>query len=231
VVRHFASKHALNIDGLGEKLVQQLVVGGLVRDVSDLYRLTVEQLTALERMGTKSATNLVHAIQATKTTTPLDRLVYALGIPQVGERTAEVLAERFGTLAALADADEEALTGIRDVGPETAREIRAFFQLAENRDTLRRLEEVGVRAQPVAARRRRGGPLTGKSLVITGTLSAPRDEIVDRIEAAGGKVTGSISRKTDYLVAGEDSGSKLEKARTLGVAVLDEAGLERLIGG
>jgi DNA ligase (NAD+) len=230
VLRHFASKHALNIDGLGEKLVAQLVEGGQVRDVSDLYRLTVEQLTDLERMGTKSATNLVNAIQATKEP-PLDRLVYALGIPQVGERTAEVLAQRFGTLRALADADEEALTGIRDIGPETAREIRAFFQLSQNRDTLDRLEQVGVHAQAVAARRRRGGPLAGKSLVITGTLSAPRDDVVERIEAAGGKVTGSISRKTDYLVAGEDAGSKLDKARTLGVEVLDEAALDRLLGG
>lgn len=228
VVRHFASKHALNIDGLGEKLVAQLVDGGIITDVSDLYRLTVEQLVELERMGTKSATNLVHAIQATREPA-LDRLIYALGIPQVGERTAELLAERFGTLEALADADEEALTGIRDIGTETAREIRAFFQLPENRDTLRRLRDVGVRPQP-AERRRRGGPLAGKSLVITGTLSAPRDDIVERIEAAGGKVTGSISRKTDYLVAGEDAGSKLDKARTLGVEVLDEAALARLIG-
>ncbi|HSP96230.1 MAG TPA: NAD-dependent DNA ligase LigA [Candidatus Dormibacteraeota bacterium] len=229
VLRHFASKHALNIDGLGEKLVAQLVDAGLVKDVSDLYRLTVEQLTALERMGAKSATNLVTAIQATKEP-PLDRLVYALGIPQVGERTAELLAERFSTLAALADADEEALMGIRDIGPETAREIRAFFQLRENRDMLRRLEHVGVRPQ-AAGRRRRGGPLAGKSLVITGTLSAPRDDVIERIEAAGGKVTGSISRKTDYLVAGEDAGSKLDKARTLGVEVLDEAALERLLRG
>ncbi|MBX3025872.1 NAD-dependent DNA ligase LigA [bacterium] len=227
VVRHFASKHALDIDGLGEKLVAQLVGGGMVEDVSDLFRLTVEQLADLERMGTKSATNLVRAIQARRQP-PLDRLIYALGIPQVGERTAALLAERFGTLEALADADEETLTGIRDIGPETAREIRAFFQLRQNRDTLRRLHEVGVRPQP-ATRRPRGGPLAGRSLVITGTLSAPRDAVIERIEAAGGKVTGSISRKTDYIVAGEDAGSKLEKARTLGVEVLDEAALERLL--
>ena len=158
VLRHFASKHALNIDGLGEKLVAQLVDAGLVEDVSDLYRLTVEQLTELERMGAKSATNLVTAIQATKEP-PLDRLIYALGIPQVGERTAELLAERFSTLAALADADEEALTGIRDIGPETAREIRAFFQLRENRDMLRRLEQVGVRPQAAG----RAGGAAGRS--------------------------------------------------------------------
>ncbi|MFN8644185.1 MAG: NAD-dependent DNA ligase LigA [Candidatus Binatia bacterium] len=229
VLRHFASKHALNIDGVGEKLVAQLVDAGLVEDVSDLYRLSAEQLAALERMGTKSASNLVTAIEAAQEP-PLDRLIYALGIPQVGERTAALLAERFQGLAELADADEEALTGIRDIGPETAREIRAFFQLRENRDTLRKLKEVGVHAQ-AAAPRRRGGPLAGKSLVITGTLSAPRDEVVERIEAAGGKVTGGISRKTDYLVAGEDAGSKLDKARSLGVEILDEAALDRLIGG
>ena len=229
VLRHYASKHALNIDGVGEKLVAQLVDAGLVEDVSDLYRLTVEQLAALERLGTKSATNLVTAIQAAKEP-PLDRLVYALGIPQVGERTAALLAERFPSLAALADADEEALTGIRDIGPETAREIRAFFQLRQNRALLERLAKVGVHPRAPAARRR-GGPLAGKAVVITGTLSAARDDVIARIEAAGGRVTGSISRKTDYLVAGEDAGSKLDKARTLGVEVLDEAGLERLLGG
>lgn len=229
VLRHFASKHALDIDGLGEKLVAQLVDGGLVADFSDLYRLTVEQLTALERMGAKSASNLVAAIQATREP-PIDRLIYALGIPQVGERTAGLLAERFPTLAALADADEDALMGIRDIGPETAREIRAFFQLRQNRATLRRLEQVGVRPR-AAARRRRGGPLAGKSLVITGTLSTPREQVIERIEAAGGKVTGGISRKTDYLVAGDEAGSKLDRARTLGVAVLDEAALARLLGG
>jgi len=229
VIRHFASKYALNIDGLGEKLVAQLVEREMVQDVSDLYRLTVEQLADLERMGEKSAANLVHAIQATREPA-LDRLIYALGIPQVGERTAALLAERFGSLAALAEADEEALTGIRDIGPETAREIRAFFTLQQNRDTLDRLREVGVRPKPVA-RRAGGGPLRGKTLVITGSLSAPRDDVIARIEAAGGKVTGSVSRKTDFVVAGEDAGSKLDKARQLGVEVLDEQRLDQLLAG
>jgi DNA ligase (NAD+) len=228
VLRHFASKHALDIHGVGEKLVAQLVDAGLVEDVSDLYRLGVEQLAALERQGVTSATNLVTAIQAAKEP-PLDRLIYALGIPQVGERTAALLAERFPSLALLAEADEEALTGIRDIGPETAREIRAFFQLRQNRDLLKRLERVGVRPRATTLRRR-GGPLAGKTVVITGTLSAPRDEVIARIEAAGGKVTGSVSRKTDLLVAGEAAGSKLDKARTLGVQVLDEADLDRLLG-
>jgi DNA ligase (NAD+) len=227
VIRHFASKHALNIDGLGEKLVAQLIEADLVKDVSDIYRLSVEQLAALDRMGEKSATNLFTAIQATKHP-PLDRLIYALGIPQVGERTAELLAERFESLAALVAADEEALTSLRDIGPETAREIRAFFTLSQNQQTLRRLDDVGVREQP-ALRRRRGGALHGKTFVITGTLSTPRDDMIARIEAAGGKVTGGVSKKTNYLVAGDEPGSKLDKAAKLGVEVLDETGLERLL--
>jgi DNA ligase (NAD+) len=229
VIRHFASKYALDIDGLGEKLVAQLVDTGVVADVSDLYRLTVEQLAGLERMGTKSATNLYNAIQAKKTP-PLDRLIYALGIPQVGERTAGLLAERFESLAALAAADEEALMAIRDIGPETAREIRAFFTLAQNAQTLARLRAVGVHEQR-AARRAGGGPLRGKTMVITGTLSVSRDDMIARIEAAGGKVTGGISKKTDYLLAGDDPGSKLDKARKLGIEVLDESGLEALLRG
>jgi DNA ligase (NAD+) len=228
VIRHYASKHALNIDGLGEKLVAQLLQAGLVTEVADLYALTVEQLAGLERMGTKSATNLFEAIQATREP-PLDRFILGLGIPQVGERTAQALAERFGDFDALEQADVETLSGIRDIGPETAREIHAFFSLEQNRTAMRRLRQFVTPKH--AARRRRGGPLSGKSLVITGTLSAPREEIVDRIEAAGGRVTGSISRKTDYLVAGEEAGSKLDKARTLGVAVLDEPALDALLAG
>lgn len=228
VIRHFASRHALDIDGLGEKLVDQLIEGGLVRDVADLFTLEVTQLAALARMGAKSATNVVQAIRA-KASPPLDRLIYALGIPQVGERTAAALAERFPSLQALAQADEAALTAIRDIGPETAREIRAFFALPENVSTLERLSRV-VHPQP-AAPRARGGPLHGKSLVITGTLSQPREAVIARIEAAGGRVTGGVTKKTDYLVAGDESGSKLDKARQLGVAVLDERALDALLEG
>ena len=229
VIRHFASKHALDIDGLGEKLVAQLVERGMVTDLADLFQLTVDQLAALDRMGAKSAGNLVSAIQASKRPT-LARFIYGLGIPQVGEHVAELLAEHFGSLAALAAADEEALTGVREIGPETAREVRAFFQLPQNQQTLARLARAGV--EPHATPRRAGGgPLRGKTFVITGTLSAPRETVIDRIEAAGGKVTGSISKKTQYVVAGEDAGSKLNKARQLGVAVLDERALEQLLAG
>jgi len=229
VIRHFASKHALDIDGLGEKLVAQLVERDMVEDLADLYDLGVEQLAGLERMGEKSAANLVTAIQASKHPT-LARFINGLGIPQVGEHVAELLAQEFGTLEALAAADEEALTAVREIGPETAREVRAFFRLAQNKQTLRRLARAGV-APEAPPRRPRGGPLRGKTLVITGTLSAPREDIIARIEGAGGKVTGSVSAKTDYVVAGSDPGSKLDKARKLGVAVVDEAGLGGLLGG
>ena len=229
VIRHFASKHALDIDGLGEKLVAQLVERGMVTDLADIFSLTAEQLAELERMGAKSAGNLVAAIQASKRPT-LARFIYGLGIPQVGEHVAELLAEHFGSPDALAAADEDALMGVREIGPETAREIRAFFQLPQNHQTLARLQQAGVEPQ-AAPRRTRGGPLRGKTFVLTGTLSSPREVVIDRIEAAGGKVTGSISRKTEYVVAGEDAGSKLNKARQLGIQVLDERDLEQLLAG
>ncbi len=227
LIRHYASKHGMNIDGLGEKLVARLVDLGLVEDVSDLYRLTVEQLAALDRMGEKSAGNVVEAIQATRAPA-LDRLLYALGIPQVGERTARLLAERFGSLEALEEADEEALTAIRDIGAETARAIRTFFRQPQNRTALQRLRAVGMRPQAVP-RPRHGGALHGKTFVLTGTLSQPREAVIARIEMAGGRVSGGVSKKTDYVVAGTDAGTKLEKARQLGVTVVDEIGLEALL--
>src|SRR5262249_34836786 len=157
----------------------------------DIFHLTVEQLAELERMGAKSAGNLVAAIQASKRPT-LARFIYGLGIPQVGEHVAELLAEHFGSIDALSAADEEALTSVREIGPETAREVRAFFQLPQNRETLARLERARVEPQ-TAPRRAHGGPLRGKTFVITGVLSAPRESVIERIEAAGGKVTGGIS--------------------------------------
>jgi DNA ligase (NAD+) len=227
-IRHFASKHALDIDGLGEKLVSQLVETGLVRQVADLYDLTKEQLGDLERMADKSAQNLIDAIDGSKKTT-LARLINGLGIPQVGEHMAELLAEHFGSIEALAKASEEDLQGIREVGPATASEIRAFFALKGNRDVLERLRDAGVRAAP-PDRRHRGSKLTGKTFVITGTLSIPRDEAVRRIEAQGGKVAGSVSKKTSYVLAGDDPGSKLDKARELGIPVLNEKQFRALVG-
>lgn len=228
VIRHFASKHALDIDGLGEKLVAQLVDKGLVADVANLYALTAEQLVALDRMGAKSAANLLAQIEASKRPS-LARLINGLGVPQVGEHAARLLADEFGSIEALMDAGEEALLEVREIGPQTAKEVVAFFSAEQNRAVIERLREAGLR--PVAPpRRRAGGPLSGKTFVLTGALSVSRDEATRRITAAGGKVTGSVSKKTDYVVAGSDAGSKLDKAQRLGLEILDEEALQRLLG-
>jgi len=227
VVRHFASKRALDIDGLGEKLVAQLVEKGLVRDFADLYALSEEQFIGLDRMGAKSARNLLAAIEASKRSS-LARLIHGLGIPHVGEHVAALLAEEFGSIEALEAADEAALLEVREIGPQTAREVVAFLAAPSNRDVLQRLRDAGVRPTAVP-RRRKDGPLAGKTFVLTGALSMPRDEASRLIAAAGGAVTSSVSKKTDYVVAGTDAGSKLEKATRLGIEVLDEAGLRRLL--
>ncbi|MBP1687762.1 MAG: ligA, partial [Deltaproteobacteria bacterium] len=225
-IRHFGSKHGLDIDGLGEKLVAQLVDKAWVQDVADLYDLTKDQLVSLERFGDKSAQNLCDAITGSKRAT-LARLLYGLGIPQVGEHMAAVLAEHFGNVEALQDASEAELLTIREVGPETARAIRTFFQLPQNRSVLDRLKRAGV--NPTAERRRRAGTLAGKTFVLTGVLSAPRDEVAQEILAHGGRISGSVSKKTDYVVVGANPGSKLDKARELGIPTVDEPGLRRLI--
>jgi DNA ligase (NAD+) len=225
-VRHFASKHALNIDGLGDKLVSQLIEHGLVRSVADLYALTTDQLVQLERMAQKSAQNVINAIAGSKRTT-LARFINGLGIPQVGEHMADVLADHFGSIDRLQDADEAALLEIREVGPQTALEIRTFFAAADNRAVIQRLLEAGV--EPQAVQRTRSGKLLGKTFVLTGALSMPRDRVAKQITDAGGKVTSSVSKATDYVVAGDDPGSKLEKAQKLGITVLNEAELQRLL--
>jgi DNA ligase (NAD+) len=225
-IRHFASKHALNIDGVGDKLVEQLTATGLVTSVADLFDLTKAQLVALERMGDKSAQNLLDNIAASRRTS-LARFIYALGIPQVGEHMAEVLADHFGSIAALENASEEELLAVREVGPETAREIRAFFDLEQNREVIARLLRAGV--QPQGERRARDGALAGKTFVLTGALSVPRDDVARLITARGGRVTASVSKSTDYVVAGSDPGAKLDKAHKLGVTVLDEPELRKLL--
>jgi len=227
-IRHFASKHALDIHGLGEKLVSQLVEKGLVHNVADLYRLEREQLAQLERMGEKSADNLLGQIEASKNTT-LARLIYGLGIPHVGEHLAKVLAEHFGSIERLEKATEEELLAVPEVGPETAREIRAFFSVPDNRTVIRRLLQAGVK--PRLERRPRAGRLAGKTFVITGTLSRPRDEVARDIEAAGGRVASSVSKNTDYVVVGVEPGSKLDRARELGIPTIDEEELERMLKG
>jgi DNA ligase (NAD+) len=221
---HFASRRAMDIEGLGDKLVEQLVDSGIVRTPADLYKLGVAKLAELERMAEKSATNLHEAIEKSKKTT-LPRFVYALGIRNVGEVTAKDLARHFGTLDGLMDAAVEQLQEAPDVGPVVAESIAGFFREAHNREVVEQLRAAGVawsESAPAAAQKPTG-PFAGKIVVLTGTLAAmSRDEAKERIEALGGKVTGSVSKKTDFVVAGEEAGSKLDKAKELGVEVLDE---------
>jgi DNA ligase (NAD+) len=217
---HFASRRAMNVEGLGEKIVEQLVDQDLVKTPADLYGLSVAQLEALERMGEKSAANLVKELERSRKTT-LERLIYALGIRNVGETTARDLARHFGDLEPLVQAPEETLLQVSDVGPVVARSIRQFFDEPHNREVIARLEARGVQWPRVEPAPRPGGPV--KTFVLTGTLAGlSRDEARARIEAKGHKVSGSVSKKTDFVVAGEDAGAKLDKARALGVRVLEE---------
>ena len=211
---HFASRRALDIDGLGEKIVDQLVDGGLVRTPADLYRLTLEELAGLERMGEKSAQNLVDALARSKRTT-LARFIYALGIRNVGEATARDLASHFGALEPLMDADEATLEGVPDVGPVVAASISGFFRERHNREVIRALRKAGVTWEEGAPRAAASGRAAGKTFVLTGTLPGmTREEATELILSQGGKVSGSVSKKTDYVVAGAEPGSKLAKARS-----------------
>jgi DNA ligase (NAD+) len=227
-IHHFAARRAMDIDGLGEKLVDQLVERELVRSPADLYELTHAQLAALERMADKSAANLCAAIEQSKQTT-LARFLYALGIPEVGEATAQQLANEFGGLDAVMAADEERLQQVPDVGPVVAGHVAGFFREKHNRDVIERLIGNGVR-WPAPTRAPVARPLSGQTYVLTGTLeSMTRDEARERLQQLGAKVAGSVSAKTACVVAGAEAGSKLAKARELGVEVLDEAQfLERL---
>jgi DNA ligase (NAD+) len=229
---HFASRRAMDIEGLGYKLVEQLVDAGLVRTPADIYKLGLAKLAALERMAEKSASNVVAAIEKSKDTT-LPRFIYGLGIRNVGEVTAKDLARHFGTLDALMDAGIDALQEAPDVGPIVAESIAGFMRERHNREVIEQLRAAGVRwkegARPKAAT---SGPFVGKIVVLTGTLGAmTRDEAKERVEALGGKVSGSVSKKTDYVVAGAEAGSKLDKARELGVTVVNEARFLELLGG
>ena len=220
---HYASRGALDIEGLGEKTVEQLVDSGLVRDPADLYDLEVERLVPLEGMAEKSATNLVRAIAASKTA-PLERLIAAVGIRHVGGTVARLLAERFRSLRAVAEAAEEELQAVSGIGPEIAASVAGYFGSREGKSLLRRLEERGVKGKPPERREIPStGPFAGKIFVLTGALAMPREEAARRIERAGGKVSSAVSKKTDAVIAGEEAGSKLEKARSLGIAVWDEA--------
>ncbi|SKA86224.1 DNA ligase (NAD+) [Thiothrix eikelboomii] len=227
-IKHFASRRAMNIDGLGDKLVEQFFEQGLIRHVDDLYRLTQAQLISLERMGEKSAENILTAIEASKATR-LERFIYALGIREVGESTAKVLARHFGSLEALQAANEETLKLVTDVGPVVAANIAAFFQEEHNLKTINNLRELGVHWSNYLAQPAEALPLAGKTYVITGSLSRPREAIKADLETLGAKVSNSVSKKTTALIAGAEAGSKLEKAESLGVLVLDEAALFDLL--
>ncbi|MDD3651500.1 NAD-dependent DNA ligase LigA [Immundisolibacter sp.] len=225
---HFASRRAMDIDGLGDKLIEQLVDRGLVRDVSDLYRLDAATLAGLERMGEKSAAKLIAAIEASKRTT-LARFIYALGIRHVGEATAAALAAHFGDLEPLMQADVDTLTAVPDVGPVVAQSIRNFFDQPHNREVIGRLLAAGVRWSPVEARTG-ARPLAGKTIVITGTFSRPREELTAALQRLGAKVSGSVSKKTSFVAVGDNPGSKADKAAELGIPTLDEAALLALLG-
>src|ERR1700722_19799831 len=228
-ILHFASRGVMNIDGMGDALVGQLTERGLVKNVADIYKLTKVDLLSLERMGDKSAQNIINEIENSKKL-PLERVIYGLGIRFVGERTAQFLAEHFGSMEALESADIEELQNVNEVGPRIAESIVEFFSIAANRKLVERLGEAGLAFK--GAKKERGTKLAGKTFVLTGTLTKyTRDEAKKMIEDAGGRVSGSVSKKTDYVVAGADAGSKLDKARQLGVAVIDEGEMENLVGG
>jgi DNA ligase (NAD+) len=227
-ILHFASRHVMDIDGLGEALVNQLTERGLVKNVADLYKLTKDGLLQLERMGEKSADNVLAEIEASKKL-PLERVIYGLGIRFVGERTAQFLAEHFGSLDAIMKASAEELEEVNEVGPRIAESIVEFFADEHNRKLAGDLRKAGLTF--TGQKKEKGTKLTGKTFVLTGTLERhTRDEAKKMIEDAGGRVSGSVSKKTDYVVAGSDAGSKLDKARELGVSVIGEEELEELVG-
>ena len=227
-ILHFASRGVMNIDGMGDALVTQLTDRGLVKNVADIYKLTKNDLLSLERMGDKSAQNILDEIENSKKL-PLERVIYGLGIRMVGERTAQFLAEHFGSMEGLESAGVEELQDVNEVGPRIAESIVEFFSIAANRKLVERLREAGLAL--TGKKKQRGTKLAGKTFVLTGTLAHfTRDEAKKMIEDAGGKVTSSVSKKTDYVVAGADAGSKLDKAKELGVNVIDEKEMEELAG-
>jgi DNA ligase (NAD+) len=229
-LRHFASRLAMDITGLGEETCMRLVQTGLVHTPADLYGLTRDQWLSLERMGDKSADNLLAALEESKKRA-LRRFIYALGIRLVGEATALALARKFGGVKPLLDATQEELEGVRDVGPEVARQIWSFVQNPQNRSAIQRLLDAGIAPEPEAEVASKG-PFAGKTVVLTGTMTGyTREDAKAEIERRGGRVSGSISKKTDLLVAGEDAGSKLKKAQELGVRVVDENGFRELLNG
>jgi DNA ligase (NAD+) len=230
-ILHFAQRRAVEVEGLGEKLVDQLVDGGLIRTLPDLYRLGLAALAGLERMADKSAHNLLDALEQSKKTT-LPRFLFGLGIRHVGEATAKELARHFGNLDAVMDAGHDQFLEVNDVGPIVAGSLLQFFAQPHNREVVEQLRDCGVTWEEGEPAAREVLPFTGKTFVVTGTLpSMGREEAKALIEAAGGKVAGSVSKKTDYVLAGLEAGSKLDKALALGVPVIDENQLKEMRDG
>ncbi len=229
-IRHFASRNAMDIEGLGTKLVDQLVDQGLVTNPADVYVLTQDQLVSLERMADKSARNILDALERSKKV-PADRFLFSLGIPLVGEHVARLLIQAFGTIETIATKSVDELKNVHGIGPEVAQSLSSFFGEPRNREMVQRLFGAGIHPIPLEAPAPgRETPFTGKTLVFTGTISLAREDAKRIVEAAGGKVSGSVSRMTDYVVAGEDPGSKLGKARELGVKVINEAEFREMAG-
>ncbi len=229
-LKHFVSRKAMDIEGLGSKLIEQLVAADRIKTPADIFQLNKDELAGMERMGDKSAENLVDSIEESRSTT-LQRFLYALGIREVGEATASALASYFGKLDAIQQATEEELVEVPDVGPIVASRIRSFFDEAHNRDVIKALQDFGVHWHESEPQRSPSeGGLSGKTFVLTGTLSnMTRDEAKQKIQALGGKVTGSVSKKTSFVIYGDKAGSKLAKAQDLGVETIDEAGLNALL--
>jgi len=228
-IRHFAARGVMNIEGMGDALVNQLTEQGLVKNIADIYDLSEEKLLTLERMGKKSAQNILDEVENSKKL-PLERVIYGLGIRMVGERTAQFLADHFGSMDALMKAGEEELQQVNDIGPRVSGSIREFFEEPKNVALVDRLRRAGLTM--MGQKKQRANTLAGKTFVLTGTLERyTRDEAKKLIEDSGGRVSGSVSQKTDYVVAGAEAGSKLDKARELGVAVLDEKQMESLVKG
>lgn len=228
-IKHFASRRAMDIEGLGEKLVDQLIARDLIKDVADLYSLTVEQVAALERKGQKSAVNLIKAIERSKHTT-LPRFLYSLGIREVGEVTARTLAGEFGPLEALQAADEERLQQVSDIGPAVAAQVAAFFRQPYNRQVIHRLRASGIQWLAPKQKTATPLPLAGKTFVLTGTLQEmTREQAKEHLQALGGKVSSSVSSRTNYVIVGAQPGSKLAQAERLSIALLDETAFQRLL--